>query len=80
MNAALTHRPDTLPLTRACHVLGLSRGSIYAHQRRSADATLPKRSRKESSQPRALSPNERAHVLATLHSDVYCDQPPTAIY
>jgi putative transposase len=42
--------------------------------------TTPKRSRKEAPQPRALSADERAHVVATLNSDSYCDQPPTAVY
>ena len=38
------------------------------------------RSRKESPQPRALSESERQDVLATLHSEQYCDQPPAEVH
>ena len=80
MNNVISHRPDTLPLTRACHVLGLNRSTVYAHQKRAANDEPPRRSRKQSTQPRALSAEERATVVETLHSEPYRDQPPAEVY
>ena len=65
---------------RACHVLGLNRSTVYAHQKRAANDEPPRRSRKLSVQPRALSGQERATVVKTLHSEPYCDQPPAEVY
>ena len=36
--------------------------------------------RKDSQQPRALTADERAEVLAVLTSEEYHDQPPTQVY
>jgi len=36
--------------------------------------------RELSAQPRALSAQERATVVETLHSEPYCDQPPAEVY
>ncbi len=80
MNAVLAQRPARLPLARACHVLGLNRSTVYAHQKRAANDEPPRRSRKQSVQPRALSAQERATVVETLHSEPYCDQPPAEVY
>ena len=80
MNSVVFHRPDKLPLTRACQVLGLNRSTVYAHQKRAANDEPPQRSRQQSVQPRALSAEERATVTLTLHSAPYCDQPPTEVY
>ncbi len=81
MNAVLKQRPERLPLTRACFALGLNRGTIYARRHRAAnDELAPRRSRKESIQPRALSADERAKVINVLHSKPYVDQPPAEVY
>ena len=80
MNNVIAHRPKRLPVVRACNVLGLNRSTVYAHRKRAANDEPPRRSRKESVQPRALSPRERAAVVATLHSETYCDQPPAEVY
>jgi putative transposase len=80
MNAVLAQRPASLPLTRACDALGLNRSTVYAHQMRTTNDAPPRRSRKHSVQPRALSAQERAAVVETLHSEPYCDQPPAEVY
>ena len=80
MNNVIAHRPERLPLTRACHALGLNRSTVYAHTRRAANDEPPQRSRKQSVQPRALSDQERTIVVEILHSDTYCDQPPAEVY
>ncbi len=76
----VSHRPDKLPLTRACQVLGLNRSTVYAHQKRVANDEPPQRSRQQSVQPRALSAEERTAIARTLHSAPYCDQPPAEVY
>ena len=80
MNTAIAERRKQLPLARACQALGLNRGTVYAWQRRTGREEPPRRSRKESVQPRALSAEERTKVLDTLHSEAYCDQPPAEVY
>jgi|GEM_PF-5407905 len=80
MNAVLAQRPARLPLARACHVLGLNRSTVYTRQKRAANDEQPRRSRKQSVQPRALSNRERAVVVEMLHSQPYCDQPPAEVY
>ena len=79
MNIVLTERPDRVPLSKACTVLGLNRSSVYARKRRPAQTT-PNRSRKLSKQPRALTSAEKQQVVDTLHSEVFCNQPPAAVY
>ena len=80
MNTAIAERRKQLPLARACQALGLNRSTVYAWQRRTGWEEPPRRSRKESVQPRALSAEERTKVLDTLHSEAYCDQPPAQAY
>ena len=80
MSTVLAQRPKRLPLARACHALGLNRSTVYAHQKRAANDEPPRRSRKLSVQPRALSAQERSIVVETLHSEPYCDQPPAEVY
>jgi hypothetical protein len=57
-----------------------SQHGVYARQRRAANDEPPNRSRQQSVQPRALSSQERATVIDTLHSETYCDQPPAEVY
>jgi len=82
MSAVLHERPARLPLRRACAALGVNRSTLYARRRPARGTTGPseQRARKGCRQPRALSPEERQTVLETLHSEVYCDQPPAAVY
>ena len=80
MTAVLEQRPDRLPLAIACHSLGLNRSTVYAHRKRSRNAYPAKTSRRESIQPRALSPTERQEVVDLLHSQEFCDQPPFEVY
>ena len=80
MKAVLEQRPDRLPLAIACHSLGLNRSTVYAHRKRSRNAYPAKTSRRESIQPRALSPTERQEVVDLLHSQEFCDQPPFEVY
>ena len=56
----LEQRPDRVPLSRACDVLGLNRSTVYGRLKRSAKALDPaQRSRKQVPQLRALSDVER---------------------
>lgn len=64
----------------ACAALGLNRSSVYGRRKRAEHNQPPRRSRKESVQPRALSEHECEHVIETLHSGPYCDQPPAEVY
>jgi putative transposase len=64
----------------ACAALGLNRSSMYGRRKRAEHNQPPRRSRKESVQPRALSEHECEHVIETLHSAPYCDQPPAEVY
>ena len=80
MNAVLNERPERLPLVDACRALNLNRSSVYARQRRPESADPAQRSRQDSHQPRALSADERQHVLDTLHSEAFHDQPPAEVY
>jgi len=80
VNVVLEQRPERLPLARACAVLGLNRSTVYRRRKRAVDTRPPRRSRKESVQPRALSSQEREHVIETLHRAPYCDQPPAEVY
>lgn len=79
MSVAIEHRPDRLPMSVACRVLGLNRGSVY-QRRRGLVGGEAKRCRKHSSQPRALSKQERQDVLDTLRSEEYCNQPPAEVH
>ncbi len=80
MNTLIEQRPDRLPMSVACQTLNLNRSSVYARLKRKENNTHPRRSRKTSQQPRALSQHECHHVIETLNSESYCDQPPAQIY
>lgn len=80
MMAVLHDRPASLPLTRACEALCLNRSTVYAHQRRAANDDRPKRCRKHSVQPKALTTEEREAVIDTLNSEPFIDQPPKEVY
>jgi putative transposase len=80
MNAVIAQRPMRLPLTQACSSLELNRSSVYARKARAANDEPPNRARRDTVQPRALSPDERSKVIEVLRSDAHCDQPPAEIY
>jgi len=76
MNTVIEQRPKRLPMNMACQALGLNRSTVYARLKRlQSEKQEAQRSRKASVQPRALSEQERAHVIETLHSEPYRDQP-----
>lgn len=80
MNTVIEQRPDRLPMSVACQALGLNRSSVYARRQRENNDTPPKRSRQTAVQPRALSEQECTHVIETLRSERYRDQPPAEVY
>jgi len=67
-------------MTQACQVLALNRSTLYARRHRAANDVTDNRSRRHAVQPRALSAQERATVIDTLHSKDFCDQPPAEVY
>jgi len=81
VNTVIEQRPDRLPMSVACQALGLNRSSVYARRKRANQETTPsRRSRKTAVQPRALSEQECTHVIETLRSERYRDQPPAEVY
>jgi len=80
VSTVIAQRPSRVPMVAACHALGLNRGTVYARRKRAATGEPPRRSRKASVQPRALSPAERETVIDTLHSEQYRDQTPAEVY
>jgi len=71
----LSPTTGTLPV---CAALGVARATLYRHRSRSQAASAPVQV--ERSSPRALGAEERQAVLATLHSERFVDQAPTAVY
>lgn len=69
-------------MARACRVLGLNRGTVYARRRGgpSDEQRAANYSRAHCPQPRALSPEERAQARGVLYSERYRDQPPHEVY
>ena len=76
MSAAVEQLATTVGVAPACRALGVARASVYRHRK----PPLPRRDAARQRSPRALSPAERAHVLATLHEDRFVDQAPAAVY
>ncbi len=74
METAFAVAPE-IGLASACRALGVSRATAYRH--RSPKPPSP-RSRRRS--PLALSDDERAAVLAELHSERFVDASPAAVY
>lgn len=65
-----------VPIAAACDALGLSRATLYRHTQASVPATVHQRA----PSPRRLSDEDRAALLAVLHSAEFADQPPTEVY
>ena len=80
MMTVLNERLPSLPLTRACMALGLNRSTVYAHQWRAVNDEPPKRCRKSSVQPKALTAEERETVVSTLNGEGFADQSPKEVY
>ncbi len=68
-----------VPTMRACELLGRCRAT---HYRRRQPRPNPKKvtERHRAVQPRALSDDERAEVLAVLHSDRFVDESPATVW
>lgn len=77
MRQAAEELVHVIGVARACCVLALTRSLLYRHRQpptdKPATASAP-------TSPRALSDQERQTVLATLHSERFVDNAPTAIY
>ena len=72
----LLARDPIVPLSHACDVLGMPRGT--ARRRLAPRRHGPRRPRPPS--PRRLSPEERQQVLDTLHLERFEDQTPRQVY
>jgi putative transposase len=71
-------RAEFIPLKSACEALGIHRSTVYARRRPARPGG--ERSRKDTHQPRALTPEQREHVHQVLISEQFCDQPPAQVY
>lgn len=83
MSLAESALPAQVSERMACQVLAICRTTFANAKREHRFCGPPKpanRSRKGRVQPRALNPEERQQVLATLTSETYCNQPPTEVY
>jgi transposase InsO family protein len=65
-----------VPVSSACLALGVSRATLYRETR----PPTPPSYHERTPSPRRLSDDERAAVLAALHSDEFADQPPPEAY
>ena len=72
----LVARDPIIPLSHACDVLGMPRGT--ARRRLAPRRHGPRRPRPPS--PRRLTPEERQQVLTALHSERFEDQTPRQVY
>jgi len=84
METVLELKGSGVPTVRACHVLGVSRATFYRHHGPAGDEPEPEpepggpKGRRTSH--RALSAEERAEVLETLHSARFVDAAPAQVY
>ena len=65
-----------MPIVRACEVLGVSRATLYRQTQPPTPRTISVRA----PSPRRLGDDERAALLAVLHSEEFADQPPPEVY
>ena len=83
MRAAVEATPE-LGLRETCEALGVSRSTLYRTRVQVPEAEPSAASTpaepQPSSQPRALSPKERAEILEVLTSERFCDQAPHQVY
>ena len=76
----LTQRPEPMPLTLACDVLGLNRSTVYTRRREKAAPNPEMRSRKRAPQPRALPASEHQAILNRMNRPEFWDQTPYQVY
>jgi putative transposase len=80
---AVTHLAPTVGVAAACDLLGVARASFYRQRPilgpSAAPAPAPALPPERSTPARALSPVERASVLAVLHEERFQDRSPTAV-
>ena len=76
----LEQRPEHIPLSLACDVLGLNRSTVYARQRRRSSPAPGRASRKNAPQPRALSSAERQAIVDCMAQPEFWDQSPYQVY
>jgi putative transposase len=76
MNAVEQLAPE-VGAASACRMLGLARATLYRRRQPKAKPATPSPRPKP---PRALSIQERQHVLEVLHSEPYADKAPAEIY
>lgn len=83
INLVETPLPAEVSERAACEALALCRNTLRATRTRyhfCGPVSPYRQKRKDSQQPRALTADERAEVLAVLTSEEYHDQPPTQVY
>ena len=68
----------TVPIARACAALGVSRATLY--RRTSTRVPSPYAMLDAAPSPRRLSDDERAAVIAALHTERFVDQPPPEVF
>jgi len=80
---AVTHLSPTVGVVAACDFLGVARASFYRQRPVLGPSAAPLPEPALPADPpapaRALSPDERARVLAVLHSERFQDRSPAAI-
>jgi len=76
----LTQRPEPMPLTLACDVLGLNRSTVYTRRREKAAPNPEMRSPKRAPQPRALPASEHQAILNRMNRPEFWDQTPYQVY
>ena len=75
--------PDGVSERMACDVLSLCRNSVRAARARyhfCGPISPHRRRRDDTTQPRALTDDEREHILTVLSSEEFRDQPPAQVY
>lgn len=80
MNLAIEELPARVSMSAVCRALVLNRSSVLQRCKGLIGNNTDKRSRKESSQPRALTNKECEQVEQLLFSEVYCNQTPAEVY
>jgi len=75
--AIVTEHQATLGAAPVCAALAVPRATYYRWQHPQGKAERPTPARRA---PRALSPEERQHVLAILNDDRFADLPPAEVY
>jgi putative transposase len=77
MIESIQNRPDSVGLAPVCRALNLPRSSYYRQSRERIEPAPEKEPRVSH---RALSEDERNHVLTTLNSKEHVDRAPAAVY